>query len=147
MAEIKIITRRIEDIKPYENNPRRNSKAVDPVFESIKSFGFRNPIVINREGVILAGHTRLEALKKMGAAEVECIELSHLSKEQEDAFRIADNRVADFSFWDRDLLQQEMVEINADDWEKFGFNDKDLAFMKAPDQCTCPKCGKTFIKV
>lgn len=147
MAEIKIIKKRIEDLKPYENNPRRNGKAVSAVFESIKSFGFRNPIVINQQGVILAGHTRLEALKQAGADEVECIELNHLTEEQENAFRIADNRVADFSFWDRDLLQQEMVEIGAEDWEKFGFDDKDLAFMKAPDRCTCPKCGKTFIKV
>lgn len=147
MAQIKVKRKNLEDIKGYEQNPRKNNKAVDAVYESIKKFGFRNPIIINSDGVILAGHTRLEALKKMGAEEADCIEISHLTEEQEKAFRIADNRVADFSFWDRDLLQQEMLEIDADDWKLFGFKDKDMDFFKAPDQCTCPKCGKTFIKV
>lgn len=147
MARIKVIRKSLKDIKGYEQNPRKNDKAVNAVYESIKKFGFRNPIIINSEGIILAGHTRLEALKKMGAEEADCIEISDLTEEQQNAFRIADNRVADFSFWDNDLLQQEMIEIGADDWELFGFKEKDLAFLKAPDRCTCPKCGKTFIKV
>lgn len=147
MAQIKVKRVKVEDLKAYEQNPRRNSKAVGAVYESIKKFGFRNPIIINPDGVILAGNTRLEALQKAGIDEVDCIELNHLTKEQENAFRIADNRVADFSFWDKDLLEQEMMEIGADDWKLFGFKDKDLEFLKAPDQCTCPRCGKSFIKV
>ena len=86
-------------------------------------------------------------MKKAGTEEVEVIRLTHLTEQEEKAFRIADNRVADFSTWDGDLLEIEMKGINADDWEKFGFKENVLNKLTAPDMCTCPKCGASFIKV
>lgn len=147
MAKIKTEMIRVSDLLEYENNPRRNEKAVGAVLESIKKFGYINPIIINQDNVILAGHTRLKALKKNGTDEVEVIRLSHLTDQEEKAFRIADNRVADFSSWDGDLLELEMKGIAADDWEKFGFKKNILSKLSSPDMCTCPKCGASFIKV
>lgn len=144
MAKIKTINKKIKDLIEYENNPRRNDKAVGAVVASIKKFGFTNPIIINADNVILAGHTRLKALKEKGATECEVIKLTHLTEEEEKAFRIADNRTADFSKWDGDLLDAEMEEIDADDWELFGFKFRDIKPEKG--MCTCPKCGKEFKK-
>ena len=90
---------------------------------------------------------RKAALKRLGADEAECIRVTHLTEQEERAFRIADNRAAEFSTWDRDLLKSEMKSIDAEDWELFGFKAKDLDMLKPPEQCTCPKCGKTFMKV
>ena len=146
MAEMKIIKKKLDEIREYEQNPRKNDKAVGAVLESIKKFGFRNPIIINREGVILAGHTRLAALRKSGAEEAECIEIGHLTLDQEKAFRIADNRVADFSAWNGDLLEAEMADITADDWELFGFKEKEIKARDKHRICTCPKCGASFEK-
>lgn len=144
---VKKVKRKTEELKPYEHNPRRNAKAIEPVSESIKKFGLTNPIIINKDGTILAGHTRLEALKKLGIEEVECILVDGLTKDQERGFRIADNRVGELAEWDKVLLEEEIKEIGADDWEKFGFTDKALEFLKPPEQCTCPRCNKSFIKV
>ena len=124
MARLKAVKKQIKEIKEYKNNPRNNDRAVDAVRESVKKFGYINPIIINAEDVILAGHTRLKALKEIGEKEVECIVVSHLSEEEEKAFRIADNRTAEFSSWDNDRLAAEMKEMAVDDWEKFGFNDE-----------------------
>ena len=144
MAKLKTKTFEIEKIKEYENNPRSNNKAVKAVTESVRSFGYVNPIIVNADGVVLAGHTRLKALKELGAVEVECIVIDHLTEAEERAFRIADNRAAEFSGWDRDLLVSEMKEIGADDWELYGFKDKDLDLLQPPEICKCPKCGKSF---
>lgn len=144
MAKIKTKKFYIEELKEYENNPRSNNKAVRAVTESVKDFGYINPIIVNQDGVILAGHTRLKALKELDADEVECIVISHLTEEEEKAFRIADNRAAEFSEWDPDLLVSEMKKVDADDWEKYGFKDKELAKLQPPEICKCPKCGKSF---
>lgn len=147
MAVLKTINKNIDDLIEYEQNPRRNEKAVKAVQKSLKKFGYTNPIIINPENVILAGHTRLMALKNIGAVEIECIQISHLSPEEEKAFRIVDNRVHDFSTWDGDLLEMEMKSIGADDWKDFGFTENVLKKLQPPETCTCPKCGKTFMKV
>ena len=147
MAKIKIINKQIDDLKIYEDNPRKNEKAVKAVKASIKEFGITNPIIINADDVILAGHTRLKALTEMQMKEVPCIQVTHLSEDEERAFRIADNRVAEFSSWDQELLDEEMKEIKEEDWERFGFKKKELEGLMPPESCTCPKCGKTFIKV
>lgn len=147
MAKIKTEEIEIKDIKEYANNPRKIKKAIEPVKESIKKFGYTNPIIINKDNVILAGHTRLEALRKVGAMKADVIRFTHLTDEQERAFRIADNRTQEFSEWDKELLEKEMREINADDWKKLGFDDKIVEKLAAPNMCTCPKCGKQFIKV
>lgn len=147
MAKIKVVEKDINDLKVYEGNPRQNEKAVETVKESIKEFGVTNPILVNADNVILAGHTRLKALQAIGKQTVPCIEITHLSEDEEKAFRIADNRVAEFSTWDDDKLDMELQEITEKDWERFGFKKKDLDILEPPENCTCPKCGKTFIKV
>ena len=147
MAKIKIETIELKEIREYANNPRKIKKAIEPVKRSIKKFGYTNPIIINKDNVILAGHTRLEALRKTGAIKAEVIRLTHLTEEQEKAFRIADNRTSEFAEWDKDLLEKEMREINADDWKEFGFDNKIIERVAAPNMCTCPKCGKQFMKI
>lgn len=147
MAKIKIVDKKVSDLIVYDNNPRQNDKAVSAVKESIKQFGITNPIIINSEDVILAGHTRLEALTESGITDVSCVQVKGLSEQEEKAFRIADNRTAEFAKWNQDLLEGEMKGVNADDWEKFGFKNKEIERLRPPENCTCPKCGKTFIKV
>lgn len=147
MAKIKTIQKKIGDLKVYEQNPRRNDKGVKALKESIKDFGITNPILINADDVILAGHTRLKALQEMEVEEVSCIQVTHLSEEEERAFRIADNRVAEFSTWNQEALEAEMKSIEEDDWERFGFKKNQLTALQPPENCTCPKCGKTFIRV
>ena len=95
---------RLEDLHPYERNPRKNDAAVEPVAESIRQFGFRVPIIIDRNNEIIAGHTRLKAAELLGMTEVPCIRADDLTDEQVMAFRLADNRVAEFAEWDPKLL-------------------------------------------
>lgn len=148
MAKIKLEKIPVGDLVAYERNPRRNEKAISAVKESVRKFGYLNPIIVNADNVILCGHTRLEALLEIpGMDVVECIRLTHMSEQEEKAFRIADNRAAEYSKWDQDALAEEMAEISADDWERFGFKKKDLEKLKPPEECTCPKCGRKFIKL
>ena len=139
---MKIEYRALSEVRPYGKNPRKVENAVRKVEESISKFGFINPIIVNADNVILAGHTRLKALKEDGVKEAQVIRLSHMTEQEEKAFRIADNRVADFASWDGDLLEAEMEEIGADDWELFGFKFREIKPGKG--MCTCPKCGKEF---
>ena len=115
--------RRINELKPYEKNPRKNDSAVDAVAESIKEFGFKNPVIIDKDGVIVAGHTRLKAAKKLGLEEVPTIMADDLSEEQVKAFRLADNKTAELAGWDFDLLSEELTEITGLDMSGFGFDD------------------------
>ena len=111
------------DIKPYEKNPRKNDEAVKYVAESIKEFGFKVPIVIDDNNIIVAGHTRWKAAKKLGISECPCIVASDLTDEQIKAFRLADNKVAEKAEWDFDLLAIELDDIVDLDMEVFGFED------------------------
>lgn len=99
-----IVLKKISDIRPYENNPRKNDEAVKYVAESIKQFGFKVPIVIDKDGIIVAGHTRYKAAKKLNLKEVPCIVADDLTDEQVKAFRLADNKVAEKAEWDFELL-------------------------------------------
>ena len=114
MKEIKIEYKDVEDIVPYENNPRHNDNAVDYVANSIKEFGFKVPIIIDNENVIVTGHTRLKAAKKLGLKQVPTIKADDLSEEQIKAFRIADNKVSEFSSWDEDKLSLELSDLDID---------------------------------
>ncbi len=109
------------DLVPYANNPRKNDEAVGYVAESIKQFGFKVPIVIDRNNVIIAGHTRLKASEMLGLSEVPCIRADDLTEDQVKAFRIADNKVSEFSTWDDELLNIELDDIEID-MESFGFD-------------------------
>ena len=113
----------IHEITPYENNPRINDNAVEYVMNSIKEFGFKVPIVVDSDGVIVAGHTRLKAAKKLGITEVPCIIADDLTPEQIKAYRIADNSTAEASLWDWDRLDIELAELNDFNMEDFGFEE------------------------
>lgn len=113
---------KIEDVHPYENNPRFNKDAVSKVASSIKKFGFKNPILLDKNNVIIAGHTRLEAAKKLGLEEVPCIVASDLTEKQAKALRLADNKVAEFSTWDYLKLDEELKALgDSFDFQDFGF--------------------------
>lgn len=116
-----ITEKKITDIKPYEKNPRKNEEAVKYVAESIKQFGFKVPIVIDKNNIIVAGHTRWKAAKKLGISEIPCIIADDLTEEQIKAFRLADNKVAEKAEWDFDLLDIELDGIFDIDMESLGF--------------------------
>lgn len=112
----------IDEIKPYEKNPRKNEDSVKFVANSIKEFGFKVPIVIDADNVIVAGHTRWKAAKQLGLEKVPCIKADDLSPAQIKAFRLADNKVGEFSQWDMDLLGDELKDLgDVFDMGDFGF--------------------------
>lgn len=113
---MEIITIPIGDLIPYENNPRMNDGAVNPLVKSIQDFGFKVPIIVDKNNIIICGHTRLKAAQKIGMKEVPCIIADDLTPEQVKAFRIADNKTSDFSMWDNKLLLQELKELEETDW-------------------------------
>lgn len=146
MAEkLKIVTKEIKDITPYFNNPRKNEKAIDAVMHSIEEFGFKNPIIIDKDGVIISGHTRRLAAIKLGLREVPCIVGDHLSEEQVKAFRLADNRVAEIATWDDDLLKEEMKNVLDMDLDIYGFDIGNIEDIMQEETGIkthkCPKCG------
>lgn len=118
---MKIVEMRIEDIRPYEKNPRINDMAVDAVAKSIQEFGFKVPIVIDRNNVIVTGHTRYKASKKLGLEKVPCIKADDLDDKQIRAFRLADNKVAEIAEWDLDLLNEELSLLDDFDMSDYGF--------------------------
>lgn len=153
----------IENVFPYENNPRVNNAAVDYVAKSIDEFGFKVPIIIDENNVIIAGHTRLLAAKKLGLLEVPCIVADDLTPEQVKAFRVADNKVSEFSHWDNEKLANELIELQNVEFniEEFGFeiqnfeidsvtvngSNEEIDLSEFDDdvyQCTCPACGFGF---
>ena len=119
----------ISTIKPYENNQRKLSEdAIKKVAMSLKEYGFRQPIVVDKNMVIVAGHTRYRASKKLGLKQVPISVIDNLSEEQINAYRIADNRTAEESEWDNELLKMEIKELEAKDFklDLLGFNDEQL---------------------
>lgn len=111
----------VDELIPYERNPRRNDKAVEAVAASIREFGFQNPIILDSEGVVIAGHTRLKAAKLLGMKKVPVIR-SELSGEKARAYRLADNKTGELAEWDIDLLDAELAEIVDIDMSEFGFD-------------------------
>lgn len=122
---IQIVEKPIDSIKPYENNPRNNDDAVKFVANSIKEFGFKNPIIIDKNNVVVAGHTRLKAAKQLGMKKVPCIMADDLTPEQVKAFRLADNKTAELADWDYELLDSEMADITKLNMSDFGFEEID----------------------
>lgn len=111
---------KVDELIPYANNPRKNDKAVKAVAESIKQFGFKVPIVVDKNLEIIAGHTRLLAAKKLGMEKVPCIIADDLNEDQVKAFRLVDNKVAEIAEWDIEALIKELNEIEMD-LSTFGF--------------------------
>lgn len=101
----------IKDIKPYENNPRDNTKAVDKVAESISVYGWQQPIVVDKNNVIIVGHTRYQAAKKMKLKKVPVKVAKNLTEEQVKGYRISDNKTSDYSIWDNKKLLKELEEL------------------------------------
>ena len=128
---MEIVNKKINELKPYENNPRINDEAVKYVAKSIKEFGFKVPIIVDKNNVIVAGHTRYKASLELGLKEVPCIVADDLNEEQIKAFRLADNKVSEKSQWDYELLDDELKDILNINMEDFGFvdiNDIDTDF-------------------
>ena len=105
---MQLITKSVADIRPYEKNARKNGKAVDAVVESINQCGYIAPIIVDENNVILAGHTRFEALKKLGRSEVECVVKDGLTEEQKKKYRLLDNKTNELADWDLELLAEEL---------------------------------------
>lgn len=146
--------RNVSELVPYVGNPRDNTDAVDKVAESIRQFGFKVPIVVDRNDVIVTGHTRLAAAKLLGMEQVPTIRADDLSEEQVKAFRIADNSTGELAGWDFAELEREVESIERD-MSVFGF-EKQNAFdfvddlfktddKEEPSEIQCPYCGEWFV--
>ena len=118
---MEIIKMPIKDIKPYPNNPRKNDDAVAAVMESIKQCGYCAPIVVDEDGVVLAGHTRLKALKKLGRTEAEVCVKAGMTEEQKKKYRLLDNKTNELAAWDFDALAEELDGLDFGDFD-FGFS-------------------------
>lgn len=123
----------IDAVRPYENNPRINDDAVDAVASSIREFGFQSPIIVDRDMVIIAGHTRLKAAKRLGLDTVPVIVARNLTDEQARAYRLADNKTGELAEWDYDLLDVELDGILDIDMTEFGFEDGSIDFSNLED--------------
>jgi ParB/RepB/Spo0J family partition protein len=139
----------IEEIKPYENNPRINSGAVYAVANSIKEFGFLNPIIIDRNNEIIAGHTRYAAARLLELEKIPAVRVEDLTEDQVRAFRLVDNKTAELSGWDWEKLDKELLKIENVDIESMGFslNTEDLdidSLFEEKKKYKCPCCGMEF---
>lgn len=151
-----IVHKRIDTLIPYENNPRINDDAVEYVKNSIKEFGFKVPVIVDKNNVIIAGHTRVKASEELGLKEVPCIVADDLTEEQVKAFRLADNKVSEKSMWDYSKLDEELNSIIDIDMSMFSFDlpnlddieENDLEEPELKDNDTklhkCPECGCEF---
>ena len=124
MLEIKEM--RVSEIVPYKNNPRKNDGAVEAVANSIKEFGFKVPIIVDKENVIVAGHTRLKAAEYLGLETVPVITADDLTEEQVNAFRLADNKTGELAEWDFAKLEEELSQLEDIDMTQFGFDESEF---------------------
>ena len=118
---MKVVEIDINKLKAYEKNPRKNDNAVKEVANSIKEFGWKVPIIIDKDNVILAGHTRVKAANMLGLKTVPCIIADDLNEQQAKAFRLADNKTGELANWDFDLLIEELANLSDFDMSDFGF--------------------------
>lgn len=123
---MQIISKKIEEIKEYENNPRNNDNAVEYVARSIKDFGFKIPIIVDKNNVIVAGHTRYKAAKELNLTEVPCIVADDLTDDQIKAFRLVDNKSAELAEWNLELLNIELENIHDIDMNLYNFELSEL---------------------
>lgn len=132
MKDLKIVMMNVKDLIPYDNNPRINDNAVEYVKNSIKNFGFKVPLVIDKNNVVVCGHTRLKASEELNLKEVPCVIADDLSESQIKAFRLADNKVSEMSLWDKKKLDIELEDIRLEDidMEEYGFEILDKEWEK-----------------
>lgn len=161
---MKTVMMQVDEIKPSPDNPRDNSKAIDAVAESIREFGFKVPCIVDEEGILITGHTRLEAAKKLGLEKIPVIIAADLDEEEKRQFRLADNKIGELSTWDIEKAEKEMAEIKDFDMGKFGFSEylcsiqsgTEDDLVKAQDKqksdeideknIKCPRCHAIFSK-
>lgn len=137
----------MDEITPYENNPRINDNAIDKVVESISEFGFTNPILLDENNVIIAGHTRYEASKVLGLDKVPCIYLTDLSEEQIKAYRLVDNKTSEFANWDFNALSKELAEIGGGiDMSLFDFPEDEFNVDDFNTDFDLPEGGQSEIR-
>ncbi|MGX9755711.1 ParB N-terminal domain-containing protein [Clostridioides difficile] len=157
MNKREVVYLNLEDIKPYQNNPRINDNAIEKVVNSIRDFGFNNPITIDKSNIIVTGHTRYEASKILNLKQVPCIILKDLTEEEIKGYRLSDNKTGEFSDWEFDKLTKELAEIQNIDMSNFGFNvltiddlgvidsdflqDTEIVKEKKENITICPNCG------
>ena len=152
--EKKLIKVNIKDIVPYDNNPRKNGKAVDVVSQSIEQVGYNNPIIVDEDMVILAGHTRRLSLIKNGAKEIEVLQVTGLTDEQKRKYRLLDNKTGEYASWDYVALMDELQGLDWDglelDWGIGGeepeeeTEDPDDKDEEEDFDYECPECGFRF---
>ena len=144
----------IRDLQEYAGNPRKNDKAVEAVADSIREFGFKVPVVVDKSNVVIAGHTRIRAARQIGMDKIPVIKAEDLTEEQAKAFRLADNKVAEFSNWDFDRLEAELDGLD-DEWINKHFIKANENESKAREidveefgeegfKYECPCCGFRF---
>lgn len=150
---MQIVMKKVDELIRYENNPRRNEGAIHYVANSIEEFNFKVPILIDKNNVIVAGHTRLEAAITLGYEEVPCIIADDMTDEQVRKFRLVDNKTHEYSKWDYEKLYEELGNIFNVDMEHFGFETlaepepKKKSKEKrerSSDYCCCPRCKHEF---
>lgn len=166
MGDLKVVYVDIENVIPYENNPRINDDAVEYVVNSIKEFGFKVPIIVDKDNVIIAEHTRLKAAKELGLKTVPVIIAGNLTKQQAKAYRLADNKTGEMAEWEWNKIIDELAKVDGIDMRLLGFTDFlkedfegerkqpkvldggheiDLeSFDDSVFNTTCPQCGFAF---
>lgn len=156
---MEIIEKKLDEIKPYKNNPRINTSAIEKVAQSIKDYGFKNPIILDKNNEIICGHTRYEAAKQLELKKVPCIVATDLTPKQVREYRLVDNKTSELSWWDFDKLNEEIEKYNLDVFD-YGFKDfnleedyndqntKDAEIdqdkLKEEFRNECPRCGFKF---
>lgn len=140
---MKIENVKLTDIQEYGDNPRKNTKAIDIVAQSIKEFGFKVPVILDKKNVIVAGHTRVLAAQKLGITEVPVIYADDLNQTQIDAFRIMENKSQEYAKWDKDLLEKELAALKDQhvDLSSTGFTEAEIDRILNPKE-KMPKAGK-----
>jgi hypothetical protein len=133
----------LTSLNPYQNNPRDNEQAVESVKNSIESFGFLVPIVVDKDHVIVAGHTRYEAAKRLGLTEAPCIVASYLSQAQIDAFRLIDNKVSELARWNFDKLSAELTYLQDSgiEFTRYGWTQEEIDCLREVVSDDCMAAG------
>lgn len=148
--EEKIVYKKVSELKLNEKNPRKNDNAVDTVAKSIKEFGFKNPLIIDKNNVVWCGNTRLKASKKLGLKTVPCIVAEDLTEEQMRKYALLDNKTNEIAEWDLDLLSLELKDLDMSefelDWgttERIEIDQEENTLVSQVEKklCKCPVCG------
>jgi ParB-like chromosome segregation protein Spo0J len=143
---MKYVKKKLSDIKPYENNPRINDEAVEDVAESIRQCSYIAPIILDENGVILAGHTRYKALNRLGYKDCEVIVVDNLTEEQKKKYRLYDNKTGELSTWNQKKLNEELFDVDFCGYDFGQPKDEEETETRETGKKTktCPCCGEVF---